>query len=110
MAHPKKVSTNFPALLGVFMVSSLSAAGSVGATDNPFVSTRLAGGYMLAEADATADANSDKAAEGKCGGKSEKEAVCGMYVVGSAHEDESKVKDGKCGGHKAAEGLCGGAR
>ena len=109
MARAKKVTANFPALLGVFMVGSLSSAGSAGAAD-PFVSTRLAGGYMLTQTDETTDADSNKAAEGKCGGKSEKEAVCGMYVIGSSHEDESKVKDGKCAGHKAAEGLCGGAR
>lgn len=110
MARPKKVSANFPALLGVFMVGSLSSPGSAGARDNPFLSTRLAGGYMLTQSDETTDDSGKNAAEGKCGGKSEKEAVCGMYVIGSSHEDESKVKDGKCGGHKAAEGLCGGAR
>ncbi len=47
--------------------------------------------------------------EGKCGSKkNDKEAVCGLYKIGSAHEDDSKVKDGKCGGHKVVESLCGG--
>lgn len=109
MSGIRKVSPNIPALVGVFMVGSLSAGGTVNAADNPFASTRLAQGYMLAQAGAGGDA-ADKSAEGKCGGKNEKEAVCGIYVVGSGHEDDSKVTDGKCGGHKAVEALCGGAR
>jgi uncharacterized low-complexity protein len=109
MACPKKVSANFPAVVGVFMVGSLSAGGTVSAADNPFASTRFAQGYMLAEAGAGSDVD-DKNAEAKCGGKNDKEAVCGIYVVGSGHKDESKVTDGKCGGHKAVEALCGGAR
>jgi uncharacterized low-complexity protein len=51
-----------------------------------------------------------KKGEGKCGGKTANEAVCGIYQIGSSHKDSSRVKDGKCGGHKVVESLCGGAR
>lgn len=105
----RKDLSNFPVLAGVLMVGSLSAGGTVSAADNPFVSTRLAQGYMVAQAGAGGDAVG-KSAEGKCGGKNEKEVVCGIYIAGSGHKDDSKVTDGKCGGHKAVEALCGGAR
>ena len=52
-----------------------------------------------------------KCGEGKCGGdKAANEAVCGIYKVGSAHQDSSKVKDGVCGGHAPVEMLCGDPR
>ena len=94
-----------PVVIGAFFIGSLAPAGGINAAENPFSSIQLAGGYMLATEEVAKDR------EGKCGGsKAEKEAVCGIYDVGSAHKDESKVKDGKCGGHKVVEALCGGDR
>jgi len=52
-----------------------------------------------------------KCGEGKCGGgKAANEAVCGIYKVGSAHQDDRKVRDGVCGGHAPVEMLCGDPR
>jgi uncharacterized low-complexity protein len=110
MPAGKKAYPAIPVVIGAFIMGSLAPASSIDATENPFTSTQLADGYMLAAEDA-AKGKEGKCGEGKCGGsKGEKEAVCGIYNVGSAHKDESKVKDGKCGGHKVVEALCGGDR
>lgn len=109
MSALKKAYPTLPVVISAFVVGALAPAGSINATENPFSSTRLAGGYMMA-AEKTAKGKEGKCGEGKCGGKGEKEAVCGIYNIGSAHKDDSKVKDGKCGGHKVVEALCGGDR
>ena len=98
-----------PMVIGAFAVGSLSPVSRIDAAENPFASAQLAGGYMIATEDTAKDKEA-KCGEGKCGGKSDKEAVCGIYTIGSTHKDDSKVKDGKCGGHKAVEALCGGDR
>jgi uncharacterized low-complexity protein len=87
-------------------------SGAVQAAGNPFALKDLPGGYKQAAADSTneVDSNKEMKAEGKCGGKTASEAVCGIYQIGSSHKDPSKVKEGKCGGHKVVESLCGGAR
>ncbi|VAW78752.1 hypothetical protein MNBD_GAMMA15-1192 [hydrothermal vent metagenome] len=89
--------------------SLVLASGASQASGNPFVSTDLSTGYKLVDADtATQKDNAGKKDnEGNCGGKTDGEAVCGMYQVGSSHKDPSRVKDGKCGGHKVVEALCG---
>jgi len=109
MSVLKKTHPALPVVIGAFVVGVLAPAGSINATESPFTSTQLAGGYMMASEDTKKD-KEGKCGEGKCGGKGEKEAVCGMYNIGSAHKDDSKVKDGKCGGHKVVEALCGGDR
>ncbi|GMQ89398.1 MAG: hypothetical protein BMS9Abin09_0878 [Gammaproteobacteria bacterium] len=109
MSELRKVYPALPVVISAFVVGVLAPAASINAAENPFASVQLAGGYMMAAEDA-AKGKEGKSNEGKCGGKSEKEAVCGMYKIGSAHEDDSKVKDGKCGGHKMVEALCGGDR
>ena len=91
--------------LGTVISVSLVASNVVMAADNPFEMTPLASGYRVAE---ESSQGSDKKMEGRCGGKTMTEAVCGAYQIGSGHVDESKIKDGKCGGHKQAEGVCGG--
>jgi uncharacterized low-complexity protein len=96
-----------PVLFGAFLTGALSPSANSSAEENPFKSIHLHAGYMIA-ADETAKDTQGKCGEGKCGAKSDKEAVCGIYTVGSAHKDDSKVKDGKCGGHKVVEALCGG--
>ncbi len=81
-------------------------------TSTPFDIKPLDRGYQMAAAE-EGYCGQDKmkpgsSGEGKCGGsKIDNEAVCGLYKIGSAHEDDSKVKDGKCGGHKVLEALCG---
>ena len=101
----------YPALslaIGAFSVGSLMPSAGITA-ENPFKATQLSAGYRVAAED-TAKNKEGKCGEGRCGTKSEKEAVCGLYTVGSAHKDDTKVKDGKCGGHKVVEALCGGDR
>jgi uncharacterized low-complexity protein len=109
MPRTPKPKHSTPLALGFCVVGSLLPVTPVNAQHNPFVSTALSGGYMLAEQDVTPSGDG-KCGEGKCGGKNAQEAVCGIYQVGSGHKDESKVKDGKCGGHKVVESLCGGDR
>lgn len=98
-----------PVLIGTFLAGTLSPSSNSSAEENPFRSIHLPGTYMTAADDAAKDAKG-KCGEGKCGAKGDKEAVCGIYTVGSAHKDDSKVKDGKCGGHRVVESLCGGDR
>jgi len=110
MSALKKTYPVLSVVVGAFVVGALAPSGDAGATENPFAATQLPGGYMLT-ADDSMNGKEGKSGEGKCGGnKSDKEAVCGMYTIGSAHKDDSKVKDGKCGGHKVVEALCGGDR
>jgi uncharacterized low-complexity protein len=98
-----------PALIGILLAGTLSPSANGSGKDNPFRSQHLTGGFSTV-ADETAKDAAGRCGEGKCGAKSDKEAVCGIYKVGSAHKDDSKVKDGKCGGHKVVESLCGGDR
>lgn len=105
----EKVYPTLPVVISAFIVGSLAPVGSINAAENPFASTRLAGGYMIADEDA-AKGKEGKCGEGKSDGKNDREAVCGIYRIGSVHKDDSKVKDGKCGGHKVVEALCGGDR
>ena len=104
-------------LIAGFATVSLEAYAS-DTTSTPFDIKPLDRGYQMAAAeegycgqDKMKDGDKMKqgsCGEGKCGGnKVKNEAVCGLYKVGSAHEDDSKVKDGKCGGHKVLEALCG---
>ena len=109
MSVTKKASPTLSVVIGAFVVGALAPAGSVSANENPFVSTLLPGSY-IAVAEDMEKGKEGKCGEGKKGDKSEKEAVCGIYTVGSAHKDDSRVKDGKCGGHKVVEALCGGDR
>ena len=109
MSAQKKAYPIPPVVIGAFVVGTLAPAGTINATENPFTSSQLPGGYMMAAEDMAKD-KQGKCGEGKCGSKSEKEAVCGIYNIGSAHKDDSRVKDGKCGGHKVVEALCGGDR
>jgi uncharacterized low-complexity protein len=109
MSVLKKACPVLPVVIDAFVVGALAPVGSINATENPFSSIQLPDSYMMAAED-TAQGKEGKCGEGKCGGKSDQEAVCGMYTIGSAHKDDARVKDGKCGGHKVVEALCGGDR
>ena len=108
----KKGLAEHPAVRTLLVGSLMLAGSSLQAEVNPFAFTDLPAGYRLADADAADKAKGDRGmnSEGKCGGKADSEAVCGIYQIGSSHKDPAKVKDGKCGGHKVVEALCGGAR
>jgi len=102
MRSPKKIT---PLLVAGLATISLDTFAS-DTTSSPFEIQLLNSGYHVAAAE------EGKCGEGKCGKdkkqkKSDKEAVCGIYQIGSTHDDDSKVKDGKCGGHKVVESLCG---
>ncbi len=84
------------AAVGVAFVSSLAFSSIVVADDNPFESTDLDTGYMMA--------GGDKGEEGKCG-----EGKCG----GDEGEEDTdhEGEEGSCGGddgdHEGEEGACG---
>ncbi|HHO68877.1 MAG TPA: hypothetical protein ENK12_07585 [Gammaproteobacteria bacterium] len=107
MKNPTRSGHSFAA--GLLLAGAVNLPAAAQAGGNPFAFTDLAAGYRLAQAeDGKQGKDMDK--EGKCGGKSAREAVCGIYQVGSGHKDPARVKDGKCGGHKVVEALCGGDR
>jgi len=96
-----------PLLIAGLATISLEAYAS-NATVTPFNIKPLTDGYQLAATE-EGKCGQNKNKQGSCGGgiKADGEAVCGIYKIGSTHEDDSKVKDGKCGGHKVIEALCG---
>lgn len=102
--------------LALGAVVTLTLAASPAVMANPFQSTSLRSGDLLAENTAsTKPANANcgaKMKSGKCGGKAEskpeskpKDAKCGVNCP------ETKVKGGKCGANcsesKAKDGKCG---
>ncbi len=95
--------------IGTCLASSLSGYTIADVRNNPFSLTPLTSGYMTGQAeDSQKTGKEGKCGEGKCGAdKAANEARCGIYTVGSAHQDDSKVKDGVCGGHAPVEMLCG---
>jgi uncharacterized low-complexity protein len=84
--------------IGSAFVASI-ATTSIHAAENPFALKSLSSGYMVADADATAD----KAKDGKCGtGK------CSAAKKKAMHDKEmaDKAKEGNCSADKAKEGSC----
>lgn len=87
--------------ISLALTAALGTSGvALAADSNPFAMQSLEQGYMLAQ--------SDKAGEGKCGGKASEKAGEGKC----GGEAEAKVAEGKCGGkaekkEKEAEGKCG---
>jgi len=97
-------------LVGLATISLDTFAGDTSAT--PFDIKPLNNGYQLAANEEGKNGQSKikqgSCGEGKCGNnKTDSEAVCGIYQIGTPHNDDSKLKDGKCGGHKVVESLCG---
>ncbi len=66
------------------------------ASDNPFSSAKLEGGYQLAQADT-------KGKDGKCG-----EAKCGADKKAAEKKKDGKCGEAKCGADKKKEASCGG--
>jgi uncharacterized low-complexity protein len=79
--------------LGTTFAISLSTSPVINAAENPFATTQLSNGYMVAEN----DSGEGKCGEGKCGDKKETEGKCG----------DKKETEGKCGDKKETEGKCG---
>jgi uncharacterized low-complexity protein len=105
MANKTMIVKPVAAAVGVAFVSSLAVSSTVAADDNPFETTDLDNGYMMA--------GGDKGEEGKCGGdKGEEgkgeEGKCGEGKCGGDKGEEGKGEEGKCGGDKGEEGKCGG--
>jgi uncharacterized low-complexity protein len=91
----KSILNPLTASIGAAVLASALSAGSIQASENPFASSELGNGFMLAGKDH----------EGKCGenkkgheGKKDKEGKCGEGKCGEGKKD----KEGKCG-----EGKCG---
>jgi uncharacterized low-complexity protein len=119
MANRTMIVKPVAAVVGVAFVSSLAVSSTVIADDNPFASTDLDNGYMMAGGD---KGKEGKCGEGKCGGdKGEmkgEEGSCGgdkgnmKGEEGSCGGDKGEMKgeEGKCGAEhmKDAEGKCGG--
>ena len=99
----KKSITTLSIAAGTAFVASLAMGSVANAAEgaNPFAMNELSGGYM-------------QLAEGKCGGKMEKEGKCGdskkmkkegKCGEGKCGEGKKKMKkDGKCGEGKCGEG------
>jgi uncharacterized low-complexity protein len=100
MANKTLIVKPVAAAVGVAFVSSLAVSSTAVAADNPFETTDLDNGYMLAGGE---KGEEGKCGEGKCGGDKGEE--------GSSDGDkgeEGKCGEGKCGGDKGEEGSCGG--
>ncbi len=88
------------------VISSLSAAASVNAADNPFALKDLSGGYMqLSEEGQTKSAPKEgKCAPGACGANMQEKMKsgqmnCGANMQGTAKPEDAKKKmEGKCAG------------
>jgi len=91
------------------LTAALGTSGvALAADSNPFAMQSLEQGYMLAQSDKAGEGKcggkaSEKAGEGKCGGKAEAKAAEGK--CGGKAEKKEKDAEGKCG-----EGKCGGNR
>ena len=98
-------------VLGSAFAVSLAAAPIVHAEQNPFALKALSSGYMVAEADANAPADTSAADDGKM-----KDGKCSTGKCSSSmkkkkakakSEADAKAKEGNCSGEKKSkEGNC----
>jgi uncharacterized low-complexity protein len=100
MANKTMIVKPVAAAVGVAFVSSLAVSSTVIADDNPFASTDLDSGYLIAGGD---KGEEGKCGEGKCGGDKGEGSPCA-----EDKGEEGKCGEGKCGGDKGEEGSCGG--
>jgi uncharacterized low-complexity protein len=94
------------AAVGVAFVSSLVASTTASADENPFDSSDLDTGYMLAGEGHDKD-KEGKCGEGKCGGEKGEEGACGEGKGEEGACGEGKGEEGACGEGKGEEGACG---
>jgi uncharacterized low-complexity protein len=97
MAIKSLLTKPVAAAVGVAFVSSLVVSTTASADTNPFDSSDLDSGYMLA------GEGNDKAEEGKCG----EEGSCGESKGEEGSCGEGKGEEGSCGEGKGEEGSCG---
>ena len=100
MSEKSYLTKPVAAAVGVAFVSSMTASTLAVADDNPFETTELDNGYLLADGH---KGEEGKCGEGKCGGDKAEEGTCGGEKA-----EEGKCGEGKCGGEMAEEGTCGG--
>ncbi len=86
MANKTMIVKPIAAAVGIAFISSLAISSTALAAGNPFASTDLNSGYMLA--------SGEKGKEGKCG-----EGKCGANKAEMM--EKMKGEEGKCGGNKA---------
>ncbi len=88
------------------MLASTLSVGSLHAAENPFATTELNSGFMLASKD-----GEGKCGEGKCGEGKSAESKDAEGKCGESKSDEGKCGEGKCGADKTKkkdmEGKCG---
>ena len=97
MSEKNKLNPVAAALVATF-AASLSASSVIKAEENPFSTSDISSGYMIAEGNC-----GDKKEEGKCGDKKTEEGKCGNKM-----DPEGKCGEGKCGDkRKEHEGKCG---
>ena len=92
------------AAVGVAFVASLAFSSVVVADDNPFESTDLDTGYMMAGGD---KGEEGKCGEGKCGGDEGEEGTDQEGEEDTDHEGEEGSCGGDDGDHEGEEGSCG---
>jgi uncharacterized low-complexity protein len=105
MANKTMIVKPVAAAVGVAFVSSLAVSSTAVADDNPFASTDLDNGYMMAGGD---KGEEGKCGEGKCGGDKGEEGSCGGDKGEEGSCGGDKGEEGSCGGDKGEEGSCGG--
>jgi len=90
MANKTMIVKPVAAAVGIAFVASLAFSSVVVADDNPFASTDLDSGYMMAGGDKHKEGKGEegKCGEGKCGGDKGEERPCG----------KDKGEEGSCGG------------
>jgi len=93
------------AAVGVAFVASLAFSSVAVADDNPFASTDLDSGYMMAGGD---KGEEGKCGEGKCGGDTGEEGSCGGDTGEEGSCGGDTGEEGSCGGDTGEEGSCGG--
>lgn len=103
------------ASVGVALVASVMSSTTVNAAENPFATSELSTGYMVAahHEEGGKAMGEGKCGEGKCGDKKAKhEGSCGGdKAMGEGKCGEGKsMREGSCGEGKAkakGEGKCG---
>ncbi len=118
MANKTMIVKPIAAAVGIAFISSLAFSNTALAADNPFTSTDLNNGYMMAGGEKHEEGKGEegKCGEGKCGGDKAEMKEKMMGEDGKCGGDKAEMKEkmmgeeGKCGAEHAkdSEGKCGG--
>lgn len=85
--------------IGAAVMASALSISPLQASENPFATTDLQNGFMIAGKDAEGKCGEGKCGEGKSEDKGKAEGKCGEGKCGEGKgEAEGKCGEGKCGG------------